>query len=120
MNKRLVIKDKEKLEYIRPTDPAAKGSMLGVAIGGSEGWNDYVMRIVKIEPGGTSFKHDHDWPHINYYIKGKGILNLEGEDHEVSEGECSYVPENSLHQWRNESEEIFEFICIVPKEGHNI
>jgi len=120
MEKGLVIKNKEKLEYIRPKDPTAKGSMLAKVIGEDEGWDDYVMRVIKLEPGGKSFNHNHEWPHINYYIRGKGLLTLDGEDHEVVEGEFSYVPENSTHQWKNDSKEDFEFICIVPKEGHNI
>lgn len=120
MSKKFVINNTKEIQYIRPSDPAAKGSMLGTAIGSKEGWEDYVMRIVRIEPGGTSFNHNHNWPHINYYISGSGILTLEGKEYGVKEGDYTYVPENQLHQWKNNTDEIFEFICIVPKEGHNI
>ena len=120
MEKKLIIKNTNELDFIRPKDKAAAGSMLAKAIGDKEGWDDYVMRIVRIEPNGTSFNHNHSWPHINYYIKGEGILQMEGVDYRVSSGDCSYVPGGHMHQWRNETNEIFEFICIVPKEGHNI
>lgn len=109
---------KDDIEFVIPQDPSVKGAGMKKVIGAEEGWEDYVMRIVKLEPNGNSFDHQHPWPHINYYIKGKGILTIEGEEFEVKEGGYSYVPAGKQHQWRNESDEVFEFICIVPKEGH--
>jgi quercetin dioxygenase-like cupin family protein len=94
------------------------GAGIKKAIGPEEGWDDYVLRFIEITPNGKSFDHIHPWPHINYYIKGNGILTIEGEEYPVCEGMYSFVPADKQHQWRNTSDEKLEFICIVPKEGH--
>jgi len=114
----MIIGHKEDIEFSIPEDDSVKGVGMKKIIGAEEGWEDYVMRIVKLDPDGYSFDHKHPWPHINYYIKGKGVLTIEGVEYEVQEGGYSYVPAGKQHQWRNGSGERLEFICIVPKEGH--
>ena len=114
----MIIGNKDDIEFIIPNDDSVKGAGIKKIIGPEEGWEDYVMRIVKLDPEGNSFDHKHPWPHINYYIKGKGILTIEGDEYEVKEGDYSLVPANKQHQWRTLSKERLEFICIVPKEGH--
>jgi quercetin dioxygenase-like cupin family protein len=114
----MVIGHKDDIAFTIPEDDSVQGVGMKKVIGAEEGWEDYVMRIVKLEPNGHSFDHKHPWPHINYYIKGKGVLTIEGVEHQVKEGGYSYVPAGKQHQWRNLSEELLEFICIVPKEGH--
>lgn len=109
---------KNDVPFKSPQDPSVKGASMKKIIGSEEGWQDYVMRIVKLEPGGHSFDHEHPWPHINYYIRGKGQLTLEDTQYPVEEGGYSYVPANKRHQWKADEKEGLEFICIVPKEGH--
>jgi len=88
-----------------------------VCISPIEGWEGYVMRVFEIEPGGKTPSHTHKWPHINYFLQGKGTVHLNGTDYEVKEGSFSYIPANASHQMINRGEEIFRFICIVPEEG---
>lgn len=95
-----------------------KNASMKVVIGEKEGWDDYVMRVVELGEDGFSPKHEHDWPHINYMISGQGIVMIDGVDHEVEAGSYSFVPNNTIHQFRNTGTEPFVFICIVPKEGH--
>jgi quercetin dioxygenase-like cupin family protein len=109
---------KNDVEFIVQNAPNVKGASMKKVLGAEEGWEDYVMRIVKLEPFGNSFDHEHPWSHINYYIKGEGTLTIEGEEFTVEEGGYSYVPANKQHQWRSNTEKGLEFICIVPKEGH--
>jgi quercetin dioxygenase-like cupin family protein len=94
------------------------GAGIKRAIGPEEGWEDYVLRFIEVAPKGQSFDHIHPWPHINYYIKGNGMLTIEGEQYPVCEGMYTFVPADKQHQWKNTSDEKLEFICIVPKEGH--
>lgn len=98
--------------------PEAKGANMKVLVSPNEGWDGYVMRVVEVEEGGYSPKHTHDWPHINYMIEGKGELMIDGKNHPVEAGSYSYVPANSLHQFRNVGTTPFKFICIVPENGH--
>jgi len=86
-------------------------------IGPSEGWNDHTLRVFRIEPGGSTPRHQHDWQHINYVVKGKGTLTIGSETHEVKEHDFAFVPSNTMHQFRNPYDQAFEFICIVPERG---
>ena len=88
-----------------------------VLVSPQEGWDGYVMRVFDLDIDGYTPKHSHSWPHINYILKGKGILHLDGIDHEIEEGSYAYVPGNKLHQFLNQGNELFSMICIVPEEG---
>ncbi|PKM86382.1 MAG: cupin [Firmicutes bacterium HGW-Firmicutes-12] len=95
----------------------AKNALKKTLIGAKEGWDDYVMRLFEIAEGGNSPKHTHPWPHIAFIVKGTGVVNLEGTDHEVEEGSYAYIPANSEHQFINAGNTDLKFICIVPPEG---
>lgn len=43
-----------------------------VVVGKKEGWDGYVLRVFKLEPGGFTPRHSHDWEHVNYIISGRG------------------------------------------------
>ncbi|MFZ7101073.1 MAG: cupin domain-containing protein [Peptococcaceae bacterium] len=90
-----------------------------VLISPEVGWKDYVMRLFELKPGkdSCSMRHTHDWPHIIYIAGGKGIVHLDGTDHEVEAGSFAYIPGGKIHQLINESTETFSFVCIVPPEG---
>ena len=91
-----------------------------VLISPQEGWEGYVMRVVEVEEGGYTPKHSHPWPHINYFIEGTGELMLDGKMNTVEAGSFAFVPNDTLHQFRNTGTDIFKFICIVPEKGHII
>ena len=86
-------------------------------IGGPEGWEDHTLRVFRIGPEGYTPHHKHDWPHINYIIKGKGTLTLGDKTTEVKAKDFAFVPPNTEHQFKNPFGEDFEFICIVPNVG---
>ncbi|MDY6821274.1 MAG: cupin domain-containing protein [Deferribacterota bacterium] len=86
-----------------------------VAIGEKEGWDDYIMRIFTLKYGGFTPKHSHPWPHINYIIKGKGILYINDTLHNIKEGFVAFIQSNTTHQFKNDGDGDFKFICIVPK-----
>ena len=100
------------------THPDALNATMKVLVSQSEGWVDHVMRVIEVEAGGYTPKHAHVWSHINYIISGTGLLFLDGVEHPVAAGSYAFVPGNALHQFRNTGNTLFQFICIVPKEGH--
>jgi quercetin dioxygenase-like cupin family protein len=75
------------------------------------------MRILTIEAGGHSPRHQHPWPHINYVIEGKGELYHAGETSTIGPGSVAYLPADTDHQFRNTGSKPLKFICIVPREG---
>ncbi len=97
--------------------PELEGVSKQVAIGPEEGWEDHVMRVFTVQPGGHTPKHSHPWPHINYVVKGEGTLQHDGEETAISAGSVAYVPGGTEHQFVNDSGGELAFICIVPKEG---
>lgn len=106
------------LNSIEINNPNSLHASMKVLISPTEGWEDYVMRVVEVEEDGYTPKHTHPWPHINYMIEGKGELMIDGKVNPVSSGSYAFVPPNALHQFRNAGKGVFKFICIVPKEGH--
>jgi len=99
-------------------NPDAKDASVKVLVGSNEGWDDHVMRVFELQVGGYTPKHTHDWPHINLVLEGSGILFLNGIENKVEAGAYAYIPSNELHQFKNSGNQVFRFICIVPKEGH--
>jgi quercetin dioxygenase-like cupin family protein len=114
----MTVRKENDLQPIVMESPEVKAAAMKVLISPAEGWDDHVMRIIELGEGGYSPKHTHQWPHINYILEGKGTLHIDGKDNPVEAGTYAYVPAGSLHQYKNEGNGMFRFICIVPKEGH--
>lgn len=88
-----------------------------VLISPEQGWNEHVMRLFELAEGGYTPRHKHAWPHINYVVRGKGLLFLDGREYELKGGSYAYVPAGKEHQFLNRGNESFTLICIVPVEG---
>lgn len=88
-----------------------------VLVGPEQGWQGWVMRLFTLDEKGHSPLHAHAWPHINYVVRGKGVLYLDGDHFDLEPGSVAYVPGGAEHQFSNSSTEEFAFICIVPEEG---
>ncbi len=114
----MIVSHKNDVKAVKIENPQAKEAAMKVLVSPTEGWEGYVMRILEVEAGGYTPKHSHPWPHINYIISGKGRLHLDGKDIDVEAGSFAYVPLDTEHQFSNVGSEKFEFICIVPEEGH--
>lgn len=111
-----IVKQQEiKLQEVK-MDGVAKTSKANV-IGPEQGWKTDTLRVFRINPGGFTPHHQHDWEHVNYIMKGKGTLTIGDETKEVVAGDFALVPPNVKHQFRNPFDSDFEFICIVPDRG---
>ena len=114
----MIIANEKDVHAIIMESPEVKNAAMKALISPNEGWDGYVMRVVELAEGGYSPQHAHEWPHINYILEGHGCLHVEGKDTPVEAGSYAYVPAGSRHQYRNEGNGMFRFICIVPQEGH--
>ena len=112
----IVGKEKDALR-IKVEGDAAKNAFKKVLVSPREGWEGYVMRVFDIEAEGHTPIHSHAWPHINYSVRCKGNLHIDGVDHEVEAGSYAYIPGDAMHQFTNIGSETFSMICIVPEEG---
>ena len=75
------------------------------------------FRVFTIEPEGHTPLHQHPFEHMNYIIKGDGVLVSKDGERQVKEGDFAMVLPDELHQFKNTSEtQDLVFICAVPKE----
>ena len=114
----MIVSHKNDVPSVKVENAQAKGAEMKVLISPKEGWEGYVMRVFTVEANGYTPKHSHPWPHINYIIGGKGRLYLNGEYKDLEAGSFAYVPSGAEHQFENVGDGTFEFMCIVPEEGH--
>jgi quercetin dioxygenase-like cupin family protein len=97
--------------------PGIKDVSKANVIGPTEGWEDHTLRVFRLQSGGFTPRHQHDWEHINYVVKGRGRLRIGDRVYELEEKDFAFVPPNTEHQFENPYGEEFEFICIVPNKG---
>lgn len=114
----MIVDNAKNVPVIEVNSGEAKFASMKALVSKTEGWEGYVMREVEVLEGGYTPKHSHPWQHINYFIEGDGELMIDGKINKVTPGSFAYVPENSLHQFRNIGNTTFKFICIVPDKGH--
>jgi quercetin dioxygenase-like cupin family protein len=114
----MIIANENGIEAKPIENPEVKNAAMKVLISPAEGWAGHFMRVIELGADGYTPRHAHQWPHINYILEGQGVLHVDGKDQTVSAGSYAYVPAGSEHQFRNGSEGLFRFICIVPEEGH--
>jgi len=85
-----------------------------VMIGKEDGAKNFCMRLFEMGWDGHTPKHTHDWEHEVFIHAGSGEVLIEDKWHPVSAGSAIFVPANIEHQFRNTSEKIFTFICLIP------
>lgn len=98
--------------------PEVRGTSMVAVVGPEEGWEDHVMRIVTVEPGGYTPRHAHPWPHINLVLDGEGTVRTGEEIRKIRKGSYAFLPSGLEHQFVNTGESPLELVCIVPCEGH--
>lgn len=97
--------------------PGVKGTTRANVVGPDQGWDNHTLRVFRLESGGCTPHHQHEWEHVNHVIAGKGRLKIGEQVFELTEKDFAVVPANTLHQFENPYDTPFEFICIVPNRG---
>jgi len=98
------------------TDQGADNVKIKIVLGDAEGAPNFIMRLFEIGPGGNTPRHSHNWEHEVYVLEGNGIAFANGKDTQVEPGDALLIPPNEEHQFRNNSKEPFQFICLIPKK----
>lgn len=99
------------------SDDVDRTAMTNV-IGAPDGWNSHTLRVFRIEPGGHTPRHQHDWEHVNYCISGKAQLRIGDTVTEFGRRDFAFIPPNTQHQFTNPFSDPVEFICIVPNRAY--
>lgn len=97
---------------------AYKGVKKQIFIGPRDGSEEIIMRHFTVEPGGATPYHHHGFQHLVKVETGNGlVIDKEGVEHPISEGDLVYVKDDEVHGFKNVSQKPFSFICIVPERG---
>ncbi len=89
-----------------------------IVLGPKDGAEEIIMRYFTVEPGGATPYHHHGFQHLVKVEEGNGIvIDKDGAEHKLSSGDLVYVRDDEIHGFKNESDEPFVFICVVPERG---
>ena len=71
-----------------------------------------------MQGGMTGDYHDHeDREQVYYFLKGRGKMKIDGEIHDVVEGDAVHLPAKVKHQLINDSEDWIEHLIFTAKVG---
>ena len=111
------VRRREDVPAVPMAGDGVKDVVKRVLVSPAEGWDGHVMRLFEIGPGGYTPRHTHDWPHINVVVTGRGVLRVDGVDHDIEPGSSAFVPPGATHQFSNAGDEVLQLVCIVPQRG---
>ena len=92
-----------------------KGVSMQILIGEEEGAPNYIMRRFRVEAGGYSAHHSHDYEHVVFILSGKGTLFASDDKFRLAGGTSLLVEPNEIHQFRADRGEALEFLCTIPR-----
>ncbi len=72
------------------------------------------LRVFTLAPGGHTPYHQHPFEHMNVVLEGEGVLRKDGGEHALVPGSMALVLPDELHQFRNDGDTEFSFVCLVP------
>ena len=85
-------------------------------------FNDNNNRIMvgTIVPGASIGYHKHEESsEIVYILHGTATVLYDNSEEKVTQGQIHYCPEGHSHAIFNKSNEIIEYLAIVPQHGKN-
>lgn len=98
----------------RPVDiPGTQGVRMAMMVGREDGAPSFALRQFKVEKGGHTPRHSHDYEHEVFVVSGAGTVLLEGAERPIRAGDVLYVPADHEHQFRA-GESGLRFLCLVP------
>lgn len=83
-------------------------------LGPDDGVPNYVMLYVRHDPGGSSPFHTHEWEHQAFITEGAGVVEVDGKEYPIKQGDCVLVPGGSQHQFRNTGDVMLSRVTVNP------
>ena len=94
---------------------AGVGVTMQVLISSEEGPN-FAMRRFEIQPGGGMPNHTNLVEHEQYVLGGSAEIAIGDETYHVEAGDVVFIPSGVPHWYKNDGEEPFAFLCLVPNK----
>lgn len=83
-------------------------------LGEHDGIPNFELRKYLIEPGAAVGKHRNTIEHEQYILKGEYTIGIGESEFDVVEGDAVFIPADTVHWYRNETQELATYLCIVP------
>lgn len=98
----------------KPVEMAGvRGVTMAMMVGREHGAPNFSLRQFRVEPGGNTPRHSHDYEHEVFVISGSGTVLLEGAERPVRSGDVVFVPADEEHQFTAGGAGL-RFLCLVP------
>jgi len=65
----------------------------------------FTFQLARIEPGGISRRHRHDWEQCNWVASGRGLVDTGTEQIAIAAGDCVIFPGGIDHAISNTGDE---------------
>lgn len=91
----------------------AEGVRMRVMAGREDDAPTFAVRQFRVEPGGRTPRHAHDYEHEVVVLEGGGEVHLAGEDRPLRPGDVLLVPPDAEHQFRA-GDAGLRFLCLSP------
>ncbi len=75
---------------------------------------NFEMRYFELEKGMVTSVDLHEFEHEIFILRGQGKLFLEGKEYGLRPQDAVLIEGNEQHQLRQDGDEPFGFLCIVP------
>lgn len=79
------------------------------------GAHRFALRLYRVEKGGHTPLDEHAYEHQVYVLSGRGLLRQSTEAgplKPLEAGDTVFIPSMAVHQFSNESDEPFVFLCV--------
>ncbi len=117
----MIIKKISKVQETKLEQPDIKGVKRKILLGPQDGSINIVMRLFRLEPGGHTYDHSHPFEHLVKVEKGRGeVVDEEGKENILERDSVVFIKPGERHQFRNTSNEPFEFLCIILNQEDSV
>jgi quercetin dioxygenase-like cupin family protein len=90
-----------------------RGVTRHILSGSNDEPSTFQVRYFQVEPGGFTRLERHEHIHSVTVIRGRGYAIVGDTVHPIADLDHVYVPPMTLHQFVNEGDTPFGFLCIV-------
>ncbi len=84
-------------------------------ISDEDGAKNFFMRVFDVQPGDHAPYHEHSWEREVFILEGQAEIATESGKKCAPAGSIVFVLPGEKHQFRNETDKIMRFICLIPK-----
>ena len=73
---------------------------------------DLTFSLTFLNPGQSTRGHKHEKSEVYIFLRGKGIIEIDGERREVGPGDFLFIKPNQFHRVHNPNEKEMVFACV--------